>query len=818
VALSGILTALAVFVWRARSDSPINRWFATYTVLIACWIVGIGGLHAGSNLEFWGRFTFASGSMMPPTFLAFTRAYPIPSRWPPQRLLTTVFLIGAAFAALSLTTPLIMHSVALGESGISRQPGPLYALFSAYFLTGWVAALAVFTSKWWRSSGISRAQLQYLGAGLILPVAGGVITNLLLPLLTGKSTYWWLGPYFSLPFVAIVGHAIIRHRLMDLRPVIHQGLAHLMVIAVAAGVAVGVARLVAFDWTTTTFAPPSDVLIAVVVALFMLSAPINRMIVRFVDPYMFRSRIDYDSALREATQRLGRLMQPTEVAQELRHILKAAFVPEAFAFAVRPLEGGNLEALLTDEVSIERLLPIIVDTIEHPRPRVLVVNPADERGLRRDAHELLSLAGIEIVITLARRDQLLGLVVLGSRRSGDPYFVKDLSFIEALTQIASIALENSLLYRQRIQMLEYSDLLLESLNAAVVAVDVAGKITSFNAATKTLLGLKDSQRGDFLSALPSEVAWALTLAVSGVWSPREVELNIDHDARGLLPVILSVAALHDDKQEISGALAIVTDLSTVKALERNQRRVEHFALMARFYAGIAHEIRSPLAAISNFIAMLPDRFGDPEYRDTATRILPMEVARIVRLAERLRLMAPSEDGKLGSVDIAPLLSNIVAIQAPAAEEQGIRFSLNCSPDLPKILGDPAQLVQLFVNLIKNAIEAMPSGGSVTIDAQVQHARSNRAVVVVRVIDNGVGIDAAVRTKIFEPFFTTKSAGTGLGLPICREIADFHRARLQILPRPNGKGTIAQVEFPVGSQGNDEPETRSTILLRHSSRG
>jgi two-component system sporulation sensor kinase A len=180
-------------------------------------------------------------------------------------------------------------------------------------------------------------------------------------------------------------------------------------------------------------------------------------------------------------------------------------------------------------------------------------------------------------------------------------------------------------------------------------------------------------------------------------------------------------------------------------------------------------------------------------------------------------MAPSEDGKLGPVDLTPLLSNIVAIQAPPAEEHGIRFTLNCASDLPKILGDPAQLVQLFVNLIKNAIEAMPAGGSITIDAQVQHAKSNRAVVVVRVIDDGIGIDAAVRTKIFEPFFTTKSAGTGLGLPICREIADFHRARLQILPRPNEKGTVAQVEFAVGIQSTEETESRSSIALKRSTR-
>jgi signal transduction histidine kinase len=91
------------------------------------------------------------------------------------------------------------------------------------------------------------------------------------------------------------------------------------------------------------------------------------------------------------------------------------------------------------------------------------------------------------------------------------------------------------------------------------------------------------------------------------------------------------------------------------------------------------------------------------------------------------------------------------------------------------------------------------------------------MVVVRVIDDGIGIDAAVRTKIFEPFFTTKSAGTGLGLPICREIADFHRARLQIMPRPHAKGTVAQVEFAVGVQSSDEAESRSNVALKRTPR-
>jgi signal transduction histidine kinase len=111
--------------------------------------------------------------------------------------------------------------------------------------------------------------------------------------------------------------------------------------------------------------------------------------------------------------------------------------------------------------------------------------------------------------------------------------------------------------------------------------------------------------------------------------------------------------------------------------------------------------------------------------------------------------------------------------------------------LPSIVGDPSQLVQLIVNLIRNAIESMPNGGTVVIRAS---ERAASGTVIIEVIDEGIGVDPTLRSKIFEPFFTTKPLGTGLGLSICREIADFHRARLTLLPRGKSSGTIARVEF------------------------
>lgn len=789
--LSAVLIALALFVWRARPEHQVNRWFAAQTLCLACWVAGIGGLEGETNLDAWGRFTFASASLIPAAFLGFTRCYPTPSPWPSSRVVTSTLAVGAALAALALTTSLLVYDNVRTPEGLSRKSGQLYPVFVVYFIVTWVAALRVFITKWRQARGLGRAQLQYLGAGIGITAAAGIGINLLLPLITGRSTYSWIGPYFSLILVAMVGHAIIRHRLMDLRIFISRSLAYALAMAIVSVLLIASVRLLFPTWEGEAH---PNLVIVTVVALVMLTSPAQRFFSRAIDPYLYRG-IEHPEALRGATRRLSRLMQPAELAAELRQILVEVYVPESFTMLVKSFERDTFEQLPAGTVPLVDPRVLAAFHASQPYTTVIVVNPTEESGAAKLVHETMRAIGVEILVTLGRRGQLLGLVLVGPRRSGDAYFKNDLIFIESLADLASIALENALLYRQRIQILEYSDRLLESLDSAVVAIDITGKITSFNRAAKMHLGLRDEHRGTLMHVLPSEIGWALVLAISGGWHPQEVEVTIDHAARGVLHVILSTAVLHDDAELISGALVVVTDLSAVKALEKNQRRVEHLAVMARFYAGIAHEIRNPLTAISNFISMLPDRFDDPEYRDTAARLLPMEVARIVRLADRLRLMAPSEGGTLAVVSIAPLLHDIVAIHSPNAQEQQVKLELHCPDELPKIQGDPGQLVQLFVNLLRNALEAMPDGGTITIEADHAPSKIGQDSIVVRVLDEGSGIDPASRAKIFEPFFTTKPSGTGLGLSICREIADFHRARLTLFSRSVLGGTVAEVEFP-----------------------
>jgi signal transduction histidine kinase len=746
--------------------------------------------------------------LIPATFLAFIRCYPMPSSWPGP-ITTTVFLaVGATIATIGLSTPLLVHDVTVTINGLSRKTGPLYPFFLAYFVATWLAGLTVFFEKWQRLRGVSRAQMQHLGVAILISGSGAIAFNLFLPLLTGRSAYSWLGPYFSIPLVLIVGHAIIRHRLLDLRLVIGRTVAHALAISFLSVTAVMLVDLwaVPSDWVplhSPRFA------IAVVVALLMLSAPGQRALSRSIDPYLFRSRVDYSVSLREAARRFSRLMPLENLCEDLRSLLTIVFVPETLSIFVRNADTDRLELHAPCEIGIDASIvhAWLAENEEYVRgPCVVQLDQVDSDASIARSLQALRSSGIELAVVLGRRSDVLGVILLGARRSGDAYFKSDLEFIESLAELSSVALENALLYRQRLETLEYSQRLVDSLDAAVAAVDLDGRVTSLNRSAAHLFALEDRSPPLSLDAVPPEVAWALAIALRTEFQPRGVEVMIEPPGRGSVPVVLSAATLHDDRGLTRGALVVATDLTAVKALERNQRRIEHLTLMARFYAGIAHEIRSPLTAISNFVSLLTERFDDPDYRETAAKLLPLEVARIAQLADRLRLMAPSEGGQMGRVDLGSLLRDLVRLHAARSSEV-VSIQIVCASDLPPIQGDARQLVQLFLNLLNNGIEAMPDGGRITIEALAIAQEGKPALLCVEVKDEGKGIDSAIIGKIFDPFFTTKSSGTGLGLSICREIADFHGATLALRKRDDRPGTVAEVRIPAS------PLPRSSEILK-----
>src|SRR5207247_7840445 len=157
-------------------------------------------------------------------------------------------------------------------------------------------------------------------------------------------------------------------------------LAQTLIVAAVTASTILFLQTFAREWHQALDVPPFLTVFGIVV-LTILSTPAQRLISRWLDPYLYRGRIEHSSALREATHRLSHLMQPSELGRELREILHEAFVPETFSMAARPLEYGPLEELLSNTEGIAKLFSVAITLVDGPRPAVIVVVPEAETGL-----------------------------------------------------------------------------------------------------------------------------------------------------------------------------------------------------------------------------------------------------------------------------------------------------------------------------------------------------------------------------------------------------------------------------------------------------
>src|SRR5215471_2680452 len=292
--VSALFLALAAFVFQAGQHNPIHRWFASFVVCAAAWTFGIAGRQWGTHLEAWNDLAFASASLLPATFFGFTFVFPTrPERLPSWTVLASVVL-GGVLAVLSATTSLVYYDPEMTPEGFARKSGTLYPAFAVYLLLVFVLASATLFAKWRAARGVARVQLRYVCSAFLLFGLGAMTTNLILPWFTGLSTYSWFGPDFGVVLIGLIAHTIIRHRLMDLRLVIHRGLAG----AIAAFLSfLPVALLVGFVWPrlaehfdVSEFA----VLTAAVFAVGLLSPFARAGVARLLDRYLYRTRTNYE--------------------------------------------------------------------------------------------------------------------------------------------------------------------------------------------------------------------------------------------------------------------------------------------------------------------------------------------------------------------------------------------------------------------------------------------------------------------------------------------------------------------------------------------
>jgi signal transduction histidine kinase/CheY-like chemotaxis protein len=230
-------------------------------------------------------------------------------------------------------------------------------------------------------------------------------------------------------------------------------------------------------------------------------------------------------------------------------------------------------------------------------------------------------------------------------------------------------------------------------------------------------------------------------------------------------------------------------------LERSQAQLvqaEKMAAVGRLAASIAHEINNPLQAIHNslHLTLRPSLPVDKQARYLA--MAQEEVERLIDIVRRLLEFYRPSRGRRAHADINAVVENVLALTNKRLQHGHIAVETQLAPDLPTLRVVPDQLAQVFLNIVINAVEAMPGGGRLRIRTK---RTSDGKWVQIAFTDNGPGMDEETRASIFEPFFTTKSTGTGLGLAISYGIIERHGGRIEVQTAPR-KGSTFAVQLPI----------------------
>lgn len=329
------------------------------------------------------------------------------------------------------------------------------------------------------------------------------------------------------------------------------------------------------------------------------------------------------------------------------------------------------------------------------------------------------------------------------------------------------------------QLTERLDVLLGALPAGVVMLDREGRVAQVNRAAERLLGRDPA--GTHWDDLAAEIGMTET--------PGDVTIGVGTDTRR---VSLSITALESGE----GRIVLLHDVTETHRMRLQAERNERLAAMGEMVAGLAHQLRTPLAAALLYTGNL----RQPELRAAdRVKVADRAIERLrylERLIRDMLLFARGDSLGRERFGIRELVGELVHTLEPLARARELRFEARCDCGELAVLGDRKALGGALTNLIENAIQATDAGGVVSLTVA-----DDGESAAFRVGDSGRGIEPAQQERLFEPFFTTRADGTGLGLAIARGVARGHGGDITIESSP-GKGSVFTLALPLAQAEDD----------------
>jgi len=361
--------------------------------------------------------------------------------------------------------------------------------------------------------------------------------------------------------------------------------------------------------------------------------------------------------------------------------------------------------------------------------------------------------------------------------------------------------------------------IVQSIASGLMTTDIFGRITSLNRCAVSITGFTEE-------TATGQIWWESfscrsmegrhdDLLQTGLPQRFEIEIEAKTGERRFLGMTLSM--LHAPRGVQIGVIVIFQDLTEIRRMEEEVQRKTRMAVVGEMAAGMAHEIRNPLAALSGAIQLLSDDLSLSTENSRLMQIATQEMSRLNAIVTQFLQYARPAAVRRRRLDIVPLLSEIVHLlkQNPEQDERiGIVF--DPTPEPLVLWADADALRQVAWNLCINALQAMPNGGALTLSAHrlpegTLADRSADAAVALVFRDTGAGISPADLPNIFTPFFTTRSAGSGLGLSIVAQIIEGHDGKIDVQSGP--AGTTFTLRLPVAAPDRKTAALGDTISPR-----
>jgi PAS domain S-box-containing protein len=702
---------------------------------------------------------------------------------------------------------LLLHILAavnaLGFVPTTRSRVLLEELELSFLGTYFVAAGLVFYLSYRRSrSGVLRQQVKWLTAGTL---AGSLpfILLYIIPYDFNAATLPWM-QFSALSLVLIplcFGYAIIRYRLMDVDIIFKRGLAYTAATAAVAAIYFFLVALIGVIFPAQTSGPVTGMM-AIVIAAFLFQ-PFREGIQARLDRFFYRDRLDYRRTLIEFGSTLtNEVRLEPMLGSVMDRVSQTLLVDRLAIFVEDPQRPGEMR--LARSMGVRLAEPLDLSFIASSRPEFLrgpiffeSSRSAQEASdtVRRTLEQL----DLNYFIPCRIREHTVAVLGLGKTVDGDFLSSDDVELVQTIAGYVAIALDNSQLYSSLEQkaseiarLKDFSENIVESLNVGVLAVDLEGMVEAWNSRMEQVFGVpRDAAVGQPLgSLLPADLASEIASRddqeqITGIYKHR-----LQSQGR-LLILNVSITPLVGKSGERIGRLLLFDDVTQRERMEEQMSQTEKLTSLGLLAAGVAHEVNTPLAVISNYIQMLAKQMPDGDPRHSIIEKIVKQTFRASEIVNNLLSFSRTGAGELADVDLNRVVEETLSLVAHPLKTSQIRVVKQLSDGLPPVRGSANKLQQVFLNLFLNARDAMPTGGMLEV-----RTTAHNGSVEIEVVDTGNGIPREHIHKIFDPFFTTKATGrgTGLGLSVTYGIIKEHAGRIDVRSTP-GRGTSFHVEFP-----------------------